>query len=119
MIDISDGLSSDLRHICQASGVGAEINSLLLPISSGAKVLAKNQKISPCDWALNGGEDFELLLTAKRGAFDPIVKDFEETFGLPLTKIGIIVEGKDILLVEESGEKYFLEPRGYNHFREP
>ena len=116
MIDISDGLSSDLRHICQASRVGAEITCSILPISYGAKTLAKNQGISPYDWALNGGEDFELCLTAEKGVLDYIVKDFEETFRLPITKIGIIVAGQDILLVEEEGRKYLLESRGYNHF---
>ena len=65
---------------------------------------------------MNGGEDFELCLTAEKGVLDYIVKDFEETFRLPITKIGIIVAGQDILLVEEEGRKYLLEPRGYNHF---
>lgn len=116
MIDISDGLSSDLLHICQASRVGAEIISSSLPISPGAKALAKNQDISPYDWALNGGEDFELCLTTERGALISIVKGFEETFGLPLTKIGIIIEGQDIILADESGRKHLLEPGGYNHF---
>jgi thiamine-monophosphate kinase len=117
MIDISDGLSSDLRHICQNSKVGAEIYSYLLPIADSTRILAQKWHVSPYDWALHGGEDFELCFTAEEASIDPLVKDFKERFHLPLSKIGRIVQGKEIILVEEDGEKYPLKSKGYNHFQ--
>ena len=62
MIDISDGLSRDLRHICHESKVGAEIDALALPIHDHARELSKRDGVSPLDHALGDGEDHELLL---------------------------------------------------------
>ncbi|HEX5965852.1 MAG TPA: thiamine-phosphate kinase, partial [Pyrinomonadaceae bacterium] len=65
MIDISDGLSSDLNHLCSASGVGALIDSSLLPIDSQVTELCGRRALDPLQLALHGGEDFELLFTVK------------------------------------------------------
>jgi thiamine-monophosphate kinase len=63
-IDLSDGLSGDVRHICEQSHVGVEINIAALPISSALREYADMNKVDPIDVALQGGEDYELLFTA-------------------------------------------------------
>ena len=63
MMDISDGLASDLSRLCAASGVGAKVRAKDLPIREDARELAQEKGADPLDWALSGGEDFELLFT--------------------------------------------------------
>jgi thiamine-monophosphate kinase len=103
MIDISDGLSSDARHVAAASGVALEIDILAIPCIPDVTPRA----------ACASGEEYELLLTAP-DEFD--VAEFESRFGIPLTRVGTVVEGTD-------GEVTFLEDgarvdlaQGYDHF---
>lgn len=105
MLDVSDGLSRDLRNLCEASGVGAEIDADLVPIHPDAAELSRVDQVAPIEHALHDGEDHELLFTAAR-----------ELSGLPFpcTRIGRIVEGAEILLVR-SGVAEPLAPRGWDH----
>ncbi len=105
MIDISDGLSSDLGHICQESNVGATIDLTLLPIFPSASL---NQ-------ALNGGEDYELLFTVA-SKHSAKLREVSKLFpDLPVTKIGTITSNLDRWLIE--GErKTPLLAKGYDHF---
>jgi thiamine-monophosphate kinase len=105
MIDISDGLSSDLGHICQESQVGAAINLTSLPIFPTASL---NQ-------ALNGGEDYELLFTISPENSTKL-RELAKLFpDLPITEIGIITSDLDRWLIE--GErKTPLLAKGYDHF---
>ncbi len=113
MIDISDGLSVDLAHLCEESGVGAEVDLGRIPISGAAIRTAGERAL---DAALNGGEDFELLFTVR-----PTVRNRALLGRLgkrhDLTPIGRIVAGKGIRASAPDGSRRALPARGYEHFR--
>jgi thiamine-monophosphate kinase len=98
MIDLSDGLSRDLRHICRESGVGAVIDAATVPIHPDAKALGGRTAL---ERALHDGEDYELLLTCPRDVPG-------------LHRIGLITAGADILLREGIFDRK-LEPLGWEH----
>jgi thiamine-monophosphate kinase len=108
MIDISDGLSTDLAHICEESGVGAEIQAELIPRASVGK---PRRQVGP-ELAFHGGEDYELLFSAPRSKAVP-----SRIAGVSITRIGHITRGTRILLKNSGGADYELEPRGWEHFR--
>jgi len=108
MIDTSDGLSTDLAHICEASGVGAELEAARIPHARSGK----GQSEVELDLALHGGEDYELLFTAPPGKRLP-----SRLGGVPLTCIGKVTRGRKILLRNPAGVVSELEPRGWEHFR--
>jgi thiamine-monophosphate kinase len=107
MIDTSDGLSTDLEHLCEESEVGAEMISSALPL---AKV---GRPVGPVDLrlALHGGEDYELLFTASANKEIP-----SRIAGIPITKIGRIIRGRGMFLVDEKGRKTKLKAGGWQHF---
>lgn len=109
MIDISDGLSTDLGHICEMSGVGAEVWTNALPIAK----TGKPAEAVELNFALHGGEDYELLFTAPRNRRVP-----HEIAGAKITCIGKILRTRRMLLVDESGSRSLLEPGGWEHFRQ-
>jgi thiamine-monophosphate kinase len=111
MIDVSDGLSSDLAHICEQSGVGADIYAEKIPLSKEIKAAAKQLKTIPLHYALSGGEDYELLFTVTPSK----LKKFR-SLRIPSREIGVITRG-EIDIIHEGGERRRLEPTGYNHFR--
>jgi thiamine-monophosphate kinase len=103
MIDLSDGLSSDLAHLCRASGVGARLEASAIPVGPGAAV----------DDALSGGDDYELCFTAA----DPVrVAEAFAATGLHLpAPIGSITGGGEVLLGTPSGGTWPLAPSGWEH----
>jgi thiamine-monophosphate kinase len=109
MIDLSDGLSTDLGHICEESGVGAEIQASAIPRAS----LGKPSRTVELEFALNGGDDYELLFTAP-----PEKRVPSKIAGIPITRIGRITREKPILLVNANGVASKLKPRGWEHFKE-
>jgi thiamine-monophosphate kinase len=108
MIDTSDGLSTDLAHICEESGVGAELQAESIPRAS----VGKPSRQVDLQLALHGGEDYELLFTAAQNKRIP-----SRIAGIPITQIGRITRGRNVLLCNRSGVGYQLEPRGWEHFR--
>jgi thiamine-monophosphate kinase len=103
MIDLSDGLSSDLAHICRASGVGARLQASAVPVGPGAVV----------DDALSGGDDYELCFTAS----DPVrVAEAFAAAGLHLpAPIGTVTVGDEVLLATPAGGTWPLAPSGWEH----
>ena len=106
-IDLSDGLSSDLAHLCRESGVGAELSLAALPIHPLALRAGTEQAI---DFALNGGEDYELLFAAPAA-----VKMPRSVAGVRVTRIGNLVRGHAVSLVDSAGRRRPLPPRGWEH----
>jgi thiamine-monophosphate kinase len=88
-IDLSDGLSGDLRHICDASRVGAEIDLSALPISPACSAYAESRRLCPLELALTGGEDYELLFTAPPAKHATLERQ-ARTRGFHITRIGAI-----------------------------
>lgn len=113
MIDTSDGLSTDISNLCEASGVGAEIWLDRLPAARVPLALLKRD-LDPVALALHGGEDYELLFTVPRRLARSVPASFR---GLPLTQIGRIVKGKSVSLVGSDGRARILPRRGWDHFR--
>ena len=109
MIDISDGLSTDLAHICEESGVGAEVEAEAIPRAS---VGGKPAYEVDLQVALHGGEDYELLFTAPSGKPIP-----SRIAGVPITRIGNIVHRRKILLMSRGGIGCELGPEGWEHFK--
>jgi thiamine-monophosphate kinase len=108
MIDTSDGLSTDLAHICEASGVGAELQEDAIPRASVGKPPHEVDLQS----ALHGGEDYELLFTARPSQRIP-----SRIAGVPITQIGHITSRRKVFLMNPSGAGHEFEPRGWEHFR--
>jgi thiamine-monophosphate kinase len=114
-IDLSDGLSSDLLHICRASGTAAEIEELSIPLSAELKEGADFLGLDPLDLALNGGEDFELLLAVSPGAAWKLLEEAEKN-GQKLTAIGRVTESSPRLVMVTPGGKKILGAGGFDHF---
>jgi len=108
MIDLSDGVSSDLAHICRASEVGAVISANDLPFEAEVMEVAGSVD-AMLDLALNGGEDFELLFTASSEKISQL--NFDDVFC-----IGEISETVGVVELDRNGKREILPPGGYRHF---
>ncbi|HEY6118486.1 MAG TPA: thiamine-phosphate kinase [Pyrinomonadaceae bacterium] len=113
MIDLSDGLSSDLRHICDESNVGALIQSAVLPIEHAVSELCGRRALDPLQLALHGGEDFELLFTVPEAKVSRLPKRVD---GVGIIAIGTIEAAGTGLRIAEGSHIWNLEPQGFQHF---
>jgi thiamine-monophosphate kinase len=105
-MDLSDGLSSDLPRLCDASGVGALLYATKLPIALDAGK-------DGVDLALHGGDDYELLFTIPRSSEKRIPASFQ---GVPLTQIGEITNTRKLVLIDLQGRRKTLRPQGWDSF---
>ncbi|MEP6706505.1 MAG: thiamine-phosphate kinase [Pyrinomonadaceae bacterium] len=114
MIDISDGFSSDLGHLCRESGVGALIESANLPLDPHVIDLCGRRALDPLLLALHGGEDFELLFTVNPQHLSRLPKRVD---GTPATHVGKITSDHGHVRIAEGIHVWDLEPGGFDHFK--
>ncbi len=113
-IDVSDGLVADLGHICETSGLGAEIEAARVPLSDAARTaLAAAPELRRT--ILGGGDDYEILLTAPPGRVAALDEEAAR-LGLALTVIGRMTAGSAVRVVDEAGREIALECPGFRHF---
>ncbi len=110
MIDISDGLSTDLNRICKGSQVGAIIDAELIPVSDEAQ-----KSESPLNSTLNDGEDFELLFTLAQGECKRLLERWDGP--IPITRIGEITDSKKMQIKMSDGQIKDLQAGGYDHLK--
>jgi thiamine-monophosphate kinase len=113
MIDLSDGLSSDLNRLCDASGVGALIDSSLLPIDNRVIELCGRRALDPLQLALHGGEDFELLFTVKPKDAGRLPRRVD---GVEIKRIGEVTNTTEGVKISEGPRIWDLKPGGWKHF---
>lgn len=116
MMDISDGIASDLPHILKASGCGAIIEVSHLPLSDLLRRVSEDFGWDCIGMAASGGEDYELLCTIAPDEFDAINTAYNNRFGTDLRTIGIITDGESSIRWLNKGENYSLDSTGFSHF---
>lgn len=115
MIDISDGLSSELNHLSEMSGVSIEVDQALIPLNESLLIAAKKLHGKPWDWVLNGGEDYELLFTFAHER-EPQVKQALMRSGCTLRVIGKVSGRGRGVNIKTARKSVSLKPGGWNHF---
>ncbi len=115
-IDLSDGVATDLMHICRLSRVGARLAAADIPISSGVRAVAQMVGRDPVELALRGGEDYQLLFTCPPEHTLRVSARFAQAGLKPPSCIGNVVAGEEVTLVTEKKEK-IISGEGYDHFR--
>ena len=116
MIDVSDGVMGDLLHICKSSGKGAEIDGAGVRISPDFSEAALAAGADPLEWALSGGEDYELIFTAAPEAVETLKKMLIDQTGTSCERIGSITAGTDISLRLSDGTRTVPAAKGWDHF---
>lgn len=115
MLDVSDGLASDVRHLCARSGAGAEIDAASIPIDAAAGIIASAYGRDPIWLALNGGEDYELLFTAPPAGVEAL-RTVSAEVGCDISVIGRLTEpDAGVRLRMPDGTVRNLEARGWDH----
>ncbi len=114
MIDISDGLSSDLHHLCNESRVGAIIEGARIPVDPRVTTLCGRRGLDPLLLALHGGEDFELLFSVSP---ENIARLPRKVDGVEVSLIGKVTDAPAGVRVAEADRVWNLEPGGWEHFR--
>jgi len=119
MIDLSDGLSGDLRHLCAASGVGALLSEEDLPLSAETREAARLLGVSPFELALSGGEDYELLMAVDANRVDEVLKAVSSVGRTHAARIGTVQTAQNLLIRRHSGETVPLAVSSWDHFANP
>jgi thiamine-monophosphate kinase len=109
MLDVSDGLLQDVTHLCRASGVGAVLELDRLPVIPACRRLGRSGRLL----AATGGEDYELLFTVPRAGLPRLAR---ARLGCAITRIGTIVPGRRVELVDAEGRLVRCRRAGFDHF---
>lgn len=113
MIDLSDGLSSDLNRLCAMSNCGGLVDAALLPIDERVTELCGRRALDPLQLALHGGEDFELLFTVKA---ENVARLPRRVDGVEITRIGEVTSATEGVRISEGSRLWELKPGGWKHF---
>lgn len=116
MMDLSDGLAKDLNRLCEASGVGAHVELAAVPVAEPLRAAAPSLRVDALELALGGGEDYELLATLDPSAVERATGELADRFGVTLTRVGRIIDGRGVVAVDTDGREIPLEPKGWDHF---
>jgi thiamine-monophosphate kinase len=120
LLDISDGLSGDLTHLCERSNVGARIDLAHLPLSSQLRSLASVTSCDPYDWALHSGEDYELLFAVDAQHFAEVQQAVQTATGTPVTVIGTVLSASaGLRMVSPDGSTRRLARKSWDHLKRP
>lgn len=115
MMDLSDGLATDLPRLVAESAAGATIHVEHLPVAVSTRTVAAALGHDPLAWATGGGEDYELLVTCDRGAFDRLRSGLGQVLGVELTAVGDITAGQGVRWLDDSGRDVAVAA-GFEHF---
>ncbi|HHY39152.1 MAG TPA: thiamine-phosphate kinase [Clostridia bacterium] len=115
MIDVSDGLANEANHLARESGVSMVIDAESIPISEATRAIAEALAHDPLDWALNGGEDYELLFTAPPERVDALADTVRTQTGTSVEIIGRVERGRGCRL-DKDGVRSVLSLSAYDHF---
>ena len=117
VIDVSDGLSSDIGHIAEQSNVGIRLYSEKIPVSDNLEKFCAGFDFDPVEYALAGGEDYTLLCTISPDKVDHIAANYLKRFRNPLYQIGEITDSGEMELVLSDGQIRSFTPSGWDHFK--
>ena len=116
MMDLSDGLATDLGRLVVESGVGAQVDVERLPIGATTRAVAAALDVDPVDWATGGGEDYELLVVCDPASFARLRDGLADTTRTALTAVGEIMQGSGTQWLDGRGRTVTVAP-GFEHFR--
>jgi len=116
MMDLSDGLATDLARLIVESDVGARIDVDRLPIAEATRIVAEALDVDPVDWATGGGEDYELLVVCEPGTLGQLADGLAKATGTTLSAVGEITAGSGTRWLDGLGRAVAVAP-GFEHFR--
>jgi thiamine-monophosphate kinase len=116
-IDVSDGLSSDVIHVCEASRVGCEIDATRLPISPAVRAFCRERGLEAVEWALHAGEDYALVLSVPARALRRVSRAIERA-GAPASVVGRFTKHRGVYhVIEARGRARTFRARGWDHLQ--
>ncbi|MCX7993451.1 MAG: thiamine-phosphate kinase, partial [Fimbriimonadales bacterium] len=116
MMDLSDGLAADLPKLLRASAKGAIVYPAQIPVHTAALQWAQARGLDPAQFAIAGGEDYELLITAPPMVAQHMLKRIPQETGVPLSVIGEVIEARELWLQHPDGRRESFAIAGWDHF---